>query len=172
VSLGGDYESITIVDGVVNITSKTGSTGSINNTTIGSTTPASGTFTTLSASTAVNLSPTGSVTINPSSLGSINNVNIGISTPGSAQFTTLTANTGTITNLSGNSATITSITSTGTQNLNNIIATSITVNNITVSNDVTADNIILNNDPTIPTHAARKSYVDATVTALAIALGG
>jgi hypothetical protein len=75
--------SITITSGVL---------GSIDNVTVGGTTPANGTFTNLVANTGVNLSPTGSVTINPTVASSVNNVNIGASTRGTGAFTTLTSN--------------------------------------------------------------------------------
>ena len=75
--------------------------GSINNMTIGATTPAAATFTTLTASgnvtmngnnASVNISPTGSGTliVNPVATGSINNVAIGATTAASGRFTTLT----------------------------------------------------------------------------------
>lgn len=88
------------------ITSLAGSkiTGNIDNVVIGATTAVAGTFTTLTATGAVSLSPananvvlsptgTGLVTINPTAVGSLNNVVIGGSTPLAATFTTLVANT-------------------------------------------------------------------------------
>jgi hypothetical protein len=33
------------------------------------------------------------------------------------------------------------------------------------------DNLLMQRDPTVGTHAARKGYVDATATALAVAFG-
>lgn len=64
---------------------------------IGSTTPNTGAFTTLTvASTgtsSANLSPTGSgtVTINPTTAGTINNMSIGVTTAAAGRFTTITA---------------------------------------------------------------------------------
>jgi len=68
--------------------------------TIGSTTPNTGAFTTLTASQAVTLSPananvvlsptgTGVVTINPATAGAMNNVAIGATTPLTGKFTTI-----------------------------------------------------------------------------------
>lgn len=80
---------------------------SIQNTAIGSSTAASGAFTTLSASSTVGLSPasasvtisptgTGTVTLNPATAGTINNMSIGATTKASGGFTSLTA-TGAVT---------------------------------------------------------------------------
>jgi hypothetical protein len=76
--------------------------GSVDGTAIGSSTPSSGAFTTLSASAAATLSPasanvtlspsgTGTVTINPATAGAMNNVALGATTPASGAFTTLSA---------------------------------------------------------------------------------
>jgi len=70
--------------------------GTINNMSIGATTAAAGTFTTLTASSAnvsVTLSPTGtgSVTINPGTAGTINNMSIGATTASTGRFTTITS---------------------------------------------------------------------------------
>ena len=80
--------------GTITITS--GTVGSINNITIGGTTPAAGTFTALTATSnnvSVNLSPTGTgtVTIGPATAGSIENMSIGVVTNAAGRFTTLTA---------------------------------------------------------------------------------
>lgn len=75
--------------------------GQINDTTIGAATPSSGAFTTLTASSTVNLSPananvtisptgTGTVGIAPNTAGNINNMAIGGTTPRAGGFTTLT----------------------------------------------------------------------------------
>jgi len=75
-------------------------TGTINNVTIGATTPAPATFTTLSSTgnvtfsgnnANITLSPTGYgiVTINPTTTGNINNVAVGNSTPLTGRFTTV-----------------------------------------------------------------------------------
>ena len=70
---------------------------------VGANSAAAGTFTTLTATSTVSLSPanasvtasptgSGTVTINPATAGTINNMSIGASTRGSGAFTTLTAN--------------------------------------------------------------------------------
>lgn len=128
-------------------------TGSIDNVTIGATTARAGTFTTLTATTSVVLSPSGTLTINPSTTGSINNVNIGASTRGTGSFTTLNVNTG---------LTL-APTSTGTINNVNIGATTPGTGKFTSSTITTA--------PTAVDHATRKDYVDTKIAALAIALG-
>lgn len=74
--------------------------GSINNMSIGATTPSTGAFTALSATGAVSvtganasvtISPTGTgvITIAPTTLGNINNVSIGATTPSTGVFTTV-----------------------------------------------------------------------------------
>lgn len=78
--------------------------GSLDNITIGQTTPAVATFTNLTttgsvtlspSSGAVNLQPTGSgtVIISPSTTGTIDNVNIGANTPATGNFTSITLTT-------------------------------------------------------------------------------
>jgi hypothetical protein len=65
--------------------------GTINNVIIGNAIPTTATFTNLTATGNINLSPTGSntYTIAPAATGSINNMNIGVTTPASGNFTTL-----------------------------------------------------------------------------------
>lgn len=74
--------------------------GSIDGTSIGVTTPSTGAFTTLTASSTVTLSPananvtvsptgTGTATINPATAGTVNNMSIGATTARSGRFTTL-----------------------------------------------------------------------------------
>lgn len=58
---------------------------------VGATTPSSGAFTTITASTSVNLQPSSFVTINPGSTGNINNMNIGATTPRTGKFTDIEA---------------------------------------------------------------------------------
>ena len=78
------------------VTNLTG-TASINiNGTVGATTPTTGAFTTLSASTSVSFSPSGAITLNPTTAGTINNMSIGATTASTGRFTTLSA-TGTTT---------------------------------------------------------------------------
>ena len=160
--------NLTVLDGVISITNKTGSPGEINNMSIGTTVPSSGSFTTVATTglanlnslqvadnvtfsgnnATINISPTGvsgSITINPSSVGTIDNVNIGQTVAGEAIFTDLTASTSTITTLT---------------------ATSISTTNITV------DEVTINDAPSDASKATRKDYVDNIAAALAIALGG
>jgi len=77
--------------------------GTLNNVAIGGTTPLAGTFTALTATGAVSLSPananvtisptgTGTVTVNPAVAGTIDNVTLGGTTPQPGTFTTVTAN--------------------------------------------------------------------------------
>lgn len=79
-------------------------TGTLDNITIGSVTPAAGTFTSLTATGAVTLSPaggnvtisptgSGTVVINPAVLGTMDNVNIGNNTPATGNFTAITLTT-------------------------------------------------------------------------------
>lgn len=101
---------------------------------IGSTTPNTGAFTTLTATSAnvnVNLSPTGTgiVTINPASAGSINNMSIGATTRGSGSFTTLDANNAV--GLSPGNQNVT-ISPTGTGSVTINPATAGTINNMSV----------------------------------------
>ena len=71
-------------------------TGNVNGS-IGATTPSTGAFTTLSASTSVSMSPSGAITLNPTTAGTINNMSIGDTTASTGRFTTVTstATTGT-----------------------------------------------------------------------------
>jgi len=189
---GGSNNSITIVDGVVNIKSKTGSSGLINNMVIGSITPAAGIFSTLSATTAVSLSPSGAVIINPTSVGSINNVNIGETIAGTANFTTLSSDIAQFDSSNITSALITTLTGTNltytTANATTInsdavnVSATLTANDINITNGINSDNItatlittddiIINNEPTSSNQGTRKSYVDRTAIAFAVALGG
>jgi len=86
--------------GTGTVTINPATTGNITNVTIGATTPAAATFTTLTATgnvafngnnANITISPTGSglVTINPNTTGNINNVAIGNGTPVSGRFTTV-----------------------------------------------------------------------------------
>jgi hypothetical protein len=160
--------NLTVLDGVVSISNRTGSSGEINNMSIGTTVPSSGSFTTLTTqglatinslqvtnnitltgnNAVINISPTGllgTVTINPTGVGTIDNVNIGQTVAGEGTFTDLTASTSTITNL--------------------------TTTNIT-ANEVIANEVTINVAPSDGSKATRKDYVDNTAAALAIALGG
>jgi hypothetical protein len=68
---------------------------------IGSTTPNTGAFTTLSASTSVSFSPSGTITINPTTAGTINNMSIGATTKSTGGFTTITATSQSLTSDGG-----------------------------------------------------------------------
>lgn len=127
------------VNGSVDIASPT--TGNINNINIGTSTPASGFFTTLEADAvlfdsanipsftsanasvsnlvAANLLANGTLTLNPTAVGAMNNVVIGAAIPASGNFTTVTITT----------------------------------------------------PPTLQNHTTTKQYVDTRIAALAIALG-
>lgn len=192
--IGGEIPVFSVIDGVVTINSKAGIPGSINNMNIGTITPASAVITTLSvtssliANTTGNISivPSGTITITPGVTGVIDNIIIGSTDPKAANFTTTTATslsstTGTITNLNSTTGTITTLNST-TGNITTINATTVTATDVTVNNNLTvnnsltvdsviADEITINNAPSGPNKATRKDYVDATATALAIALG-
>jgi hypothetical protein len=171
----------TVTGGTFSGTTVTGATqtgGSINNTPIGATTPNTGAFTTLSASTSVNLSPSGVVTINPTTLGSINNVSIGGTTPSSSAFTTLTASvsasvagdtvttntaTQTLTNksMSGSSNTFTNIPNSALTN------SSLTVGSTSIALGATSltlaglTSVTVTQDPVSALQLTTKQYVDA-----------
>jgi hypothetical protein len=185
ISLGGENPSIVIVDGVVAISSKPGPSGTMNNIALGNTTPAGGSFTNLSAVTAVNFSTTGAVSIDSGLTGSMDNVAIGLTNPADAEFINLVAADITGTNISSTDAMLVSLTSTTadittitatTGTISTLTSTNQTVTNLTIntsltSPDITVDDIVINNQPTLPSHGTRKDYVDTVATALAIALG-
>ncbi len=186
----GSY--LSVINGLVTIASKIETPGSLNNIVIGNITPKDATFVDVvltnlnllgdlnvnAENSIVSLTPTGlssSVIINPIGLGSIDNMTIGQTTPRTGNFTTLTAPSGTITALNSTTGTVTTLNST-TGTITTLNSTTGTITNLTVSNDLTVDNITaneitINNAPSGPTKATRKDYVDATATALAIALG-
>ena len=82
------------------VTINPGAAGTINNMSVGQTTPLNGKFTNLVATTSatldtsgnISIQPTGTVTINPASVSAVDNVNIGANTRGTGAFTTLSAN--------------------------------------------------------------------------------
>lgn len=154
--------NLSVTNGAVTIVNKPGSPGEIDNMRIGATTPASGSFTTLSTvnlatlnslqvnnsvvltgnNSTINISPTGlsgTVTINPAGTGSINNVSIGQTVPRQGTFTQLTAPLGTITTLT--------------------------------STALFTDEVTLADAPSDGSKATRKDYVDNIVAAFAVALG-
>jgi hypothetical protein len=178
-SLVGDDNYFTVVDGVITINSKAGTPGSINNVNIGNLVPANGTFANLVVDSDANLSPTGQVTINPALLSSIDNVNIGLTTPGDAEFVDASVTNLSATDITASTAVITTVNST-TLTVDTAIATDLTATNLTATDltatnltatSTTVDDIVINNQPTLSSHGTRKDYVDTTATALAIALG-
>lgn len=91
----------------------------------------------------------GVIAINSLGTGSIDNVNIGYNTPGQVRTYSLDM--------------VPAPDST---------ASEINLNDATFNGDLNVvDNVILTNNPTNSSHATRKSYVDATATALAVAFG-
>ena len=125
----------------------------LNSTTIGATTPASGSFTTLSASGAANLGS--SVTI---AGGTINGTLIGNTTPSSGAFTTLSASSGLTGNVTGNvtgNLTGNVTASSGTSTFNNV-----TVNGTLDMASATVGTISGLQTPSASDDAANKGYVD------------
>lgn len=92
----------------------------------------------------------GQVTINSIEVGSVDNVDIGLQTPGAAAFTTADVGIGGL-NVEGDVDVTSDLTIGGTT---------------TMSGD-----LALANTPTASNHATRKDYVDARVSAFAIAFG-
>lgn len=124
--------------GAGTITISSGTTGSMNNMTIGNSTAAAGTFTALTASTAVTFNTTtnnqsytttgaGTITISSGTAGSINNMNIGATTRGTGAFTTLDANN-TVTLSPANTTVTISPTGTGGVTISPSGSNSLTIN--------------------------------------------
>lgn len=93
----------------------------------------------------------GKIAINSQSIipGSIDNVDIGYNTPGQVRAYTIDMTTAP-----------------------DSTASNINLNGASVNGDVNVqDQVVLSNDPTLPSHATKKGYVDATATALAVAFG-
>ena len=88
--------NVTISDGQVLITSDT--LGTLDNVDIGNTTPAAGTFTELTATDSVSLTPT--------AVGAIDNIEIGLTTPAQAEFTEVTATDITVDELASDNVTV------------------------------------------------------------------
>jgi hypothetical protein len=88
--------NVTISDGQVLITSDT--LGTLDNVDIGNTTPAAGTFTELTATDSVSLTPT--------AVGAIDNIEIGLTTPAQAEFTEVTAADITVDELASDNVTV------------------------------------------------------------------
>lgn len=162
VSITNATASTTTATGALVVTGGLGVGGAINagslqGTPVGSTTAASGAFTTLSASGAVTITPgSGTVTINPTAGGTIDRMNIGATTRGSGAFTTLTSN-GATTLTAGTSSTTTgtgALVVTGgvgvSENLNvggnAIITGNLTVNGTTTTTNSTTVTVV---DPII-----------------------
>ena len=147
-TVSGASTYLSVINGVISLSSRSGAPGVINNMIIGQSGPASGTFTTLTATT-------GTITT------------LGTTTLTATNLTTTGLTTSTLTTTGLTTSTLTASTSitTGT-----ISATSGTITTLGTTS-ITANNVTINNLPTLATHATRKDYVDATATALAIALG-
>lgn len=146
---GGD---VTIdATGVLTITSTT--TGSIDNVTIGLTSPTTGQFTTITVTDAIVLGGQQVLTSNPISVRTLDNYTIGSIVPRAATFTSLAATTGV--NLSP--------TSVGSINNTSIGATTAATGRFT--------SVTLTAEPTETNQATTKNYVDGKISAYAIALG-
>lgn len=165
-TLSGNGNKVVVINsGGTAMTSTVSLSGlTLNSTTIGATTPASGAFTTLSASGAVSLGS--SVTI---AGGTINGTQIGNTTPSSGAFTTLSASSGVTGNLTGN------VTGNLTGNVTAGSGTS-TFNNVTVNGTLDMASATVSTisgllAPTNSDDAANKGYVD-TQDALRLALTG
>lgn len=146
---GGD---VTITpSGVLTITS--GTTGSIDNVSIGLTTPAAAKFTTVTVVDSILVDGQTVLTANPTSTRTLDNYNIGSINPKAGTFTTLSATT----------------------NVNIAPTTTGTINNTSIGNVTAATgrftNVVLTQEPTQTTHATSKNYVDSRISAYAIALG-
>jgi len=157
-------------------------TGAMNNVIVGTITPKAGTFTTLTATSTVNLnssnavitlSPTGTgtITIAPSTTGSMNNVTIGNVTPAAATFTTLTA-TGNV-SMSGNNATVTiSPVGTGTLIVNPTVTGNI--NNVSIGSTTAAagrfTTLTMTSQPAGPNSAVTFGYAAALAAAYGMAM--
>ena len=90
----GNVSGITITGGPITSSGTLalgGSLSLVSPPAIGSTTPNTGAFTTLSASTSVSFSPSGTITLNPTTAGTINNMSIGVTTAAAGRFTGITA---------------------------------------------------------------------------------
>ena len=144
--------SMNITDGTV--TNLTSSNVAI---TGGSITTTAGSFTTLAASTSLNATTSGAITLESGTLGTMNNVTIGETTRAAAYFTDVTgglatfaalngtiigntsAAAGTFTSINGNDVTVSTvytvgIEANGTSTLNTVSANTVTVNTELVSN--------------------------------------
>ena len=156
--------------------------GAMNNVVIGATTPKAGTFTTLTATSTVTFNPadatitlsptgTGTVIISPATTGSMNNVNIGSTTPAAATFTTLSV-TGTV-NMNGNNATI-NISPVGTGTFISSPAVTGSINNISVGSTIAAagrfTTLAMTSQPAGANSAVTFGYAAALAAAYSIAM--
>jgi hypothetical protein len=127
-------------------------TGTINNVNIGTTTPATGTFTDLTVTGTLSITEI-FLTPAPATTGTIDNYNIGLTARGSGAFTTLTANT---------AVTLLPI-SVGS------------IDNISIGQTTAATGkfteLSVDNAPIELTDVTTKQYVDNRISAFAIALG-
>ena len=146
---GGD---VTInAGGVLTVSSTV--TGSIDNVTIGLTTPTTAQFTNITVTDAIYLGGQQVLTSNPVTTRTLDNYNIGSITPRSGTFTALNATTSV-----------------------NIAPSSVGVINNTTIGSTTAragrfTDVSLTQEPTETNHATTKNYVDSRISAYSIALG-
>jgi len=158
-------------------------TGAMNNVIIGDITPKAGSFTTLTATSTVNISPnnasitisptgTGTITIAPTATtGSINNVTIGNVTPAAGTFTALTA-AGNVT-FSGTNATV-SITPSGTGTITINPNSTGSINNVSVGSTTAAagrfTTLTMTSQPAGPNSAVTFGYAAALAAAFGMAM--
>ena len=180
IGTGNTISDLTVTN---SLTVNPATTGAMNNVVIGASTPKSGTFTTLTATSTVTFNPlnasvilsptgTGTVTIAPATTtGSINNVAIGNVTPAAATVTTLTV-TGNLT-ANGNNATINiSPVGTGTLIVNPAVTGSI--NNVAIGATTAASGrfttLTLTQQPAGPNSAVTYGYAAALAAAYGMAM--
>jgi hypothetical protein len=157
--------------------------GTLDNVTIGASTPKPGYFTTLTATSTISFSPanasvtmsptgSGSVTINPATTGSINNIAIGASTPASGAFTSLSATGGAVTLAAG--ANNISLSTTGSGVITITSATAGTMNNIAIGGTTPAagtfTSITMSSAPASNSSAVTVQYDTKIAVAFAVAL--
>jgi hypothetical protein len=157
--------------------------GTLDNITIGASTPKPGYFTNLTANSTISLSPananvtisptgSGSVTINPAVTGTINNVTIGATTAAAGSFTSLLASGGTI-SLTAGSNNITFLT-TGSGAISITSNTLGSMNNVAIGGTTPAagnfTTINMTSNPVGLTGAVTVQYAIKVAAALSVAL--